>query len=183
MTSFHQRRLAVAVSICGVMAGCATPAALTVPDAPAALRPPSDQVLVSEAQATGVQIYECGPSATGQAGTYEWVFKAPEAELSDRTGRKLGRHYAGPTWESVDGSKVVGDVKARDAGPDANAIPWLLLVAKSNSGSGAYSKITSIQRLQTTAGRAPATPCTQDNLRQVARIPYTAVYYFYAAKG
>src|SRR5437016_7647191 len=30
-----------------------------------------------------------------------------------RSGRSLGKHYAGPTWESVDGSTVVGEAKAR----------------------------------------------------------------------
>src|SRR5215471_11591803 len=75
------------------------------PDIPEALRPPADQVLTLEAQATGVQIYECSPSKE-QPGHYEWAFKAPEAELLDKSGRKIGKHYAGPTWESTDGSAV-----------------------------------------------------------------------------
>jgi len=53
--------------------------------------------------------------------------------------KKIGKHYAGPTWESNDGSKVVGEVKARDDGPAPTAIPWLLLSAKSTSGNGAFS--------------------------------------------
>jgi len=48
-------------------------------------------------------------------------------------GNKIAKHYAGTTWESNDGSKVVGEVKAKDNGPDPNAIPWLLLSAKSTS--------------------------------------------------
>ena len=164
-----------------LVSGFAGSPAVGPPDAPEALRPPPDQVLVLEALATGVQIYECSASQD-QPARFEWVFKAPEAELLDKSGRKVGKHYAGPTWESTDGSAVVGEVKARDAGPDPSAIPWLLLSAKSNSGNGIFSPIKSIQRLKTVGGKAPTSPCSQDNAQQVARVPYKASYYFYAAK-
>jgi hypothetical protein len=160
--------------------GCASSPALRPPDAPEELRPPVDQVLKLEALATGVQIYECSANKD-QPERFEWVLKAPEAELSDRTGRKVGRHYAGPTWQSADGSGVVGEVKARAAGPDPSAIPWLLLSAKSNSGNGVFSQIKSIQRLQTVGGKAPSEPCGQANAQQVVRVPYKASYYFYVA--
>ena len=63
----------------------------------------------------------------GSAGVYEWIFRAPDATLTDWSGRALGKHYAGPTWEAADGSRVLGEVRARDPGPDPKAIPWLLL--------------------------------------------------------
>ncbi|HEY6146989.1 MAG TPA: DUF3455 domain-containing protein [Thermoanaerobaculia bacterium] len=168
-------------SVVAILSGCASSPAVRPPDAPEALRPPAEQVLALEVTATGAQIYECSANKD-QPERFEWVFKAPEAELFDRTGRKVGKHYAGPTWESTDGSTVVGDVKARDAGPDPNAIPWLLLSAKSTSGSGVFSRIQSIQRLHTVGGKAPTGPCTRDNAQQVARSPYKAAYYFYAAR-
>jgi len=149
---------------------------VTPPDVPPGLRPPAGQVPYLEALATGVQIYEC--SRKGDA-AFEWAFKAPEAALADRSGNSLGKHYAGPTWESTDGSAVVGEVKARDPGPTASAIPWLLLSAKSNTGSGTFSSAKSIQRVATAGGIAPAAPCTASNLKEVARVPYTATYYFY----
>jgi hypothetical protein len=170
------------LSVAALLAGCATSPPSGGPAAPEALRPQANQVMVLEAHATGVQIYECTASRD-QPGRFEWVFKAPEAELFDQAGRKVGKHYAGPTWEALDGSKVVGEVKARDDGPDPNAIPWLLLSAKSNSGSGVLSQIKSVQRLQTVEGKAPAAPCGRDNAQQVARVPYKAAYYFYAAKS
>ena len=176
-----------AAAVALTIAGCATspsPGKAADPfrasEAPEALRPPASQTLVLAARADGVQIYECTANA---AGRYEWVLKAPEADLFDDTGRKVGKHYAGPTWEALDGSKVVGEVKARDDGPDKNAIPWLLLIAKSNSPTGALSQIRSIQRLQTSAGKAPSTPCDRANAQQVARVPYKANYYFYAPKS
>ncbi len=162
-----------------LLSGGGGSAVARLPDAPEALRPPADQVLALDALATGVQIYECS-AGQDQPPRFDWVFKAPEAELFDGKGRKVGRHYAGPTWESTDGSTVVGEVKARDAGPDPSAIPWLLLSAKSNSGSGVFSQIKSIQRLQTAGGKAPSAPCSRDNAQQVVRVRYRAAYYFYA---
>ena len=159
-----------------LMAACAANTAIVAPDVPAALRPPAGQTLHLEALATGVQIYEC--SRKGDAG-FEWAFKAPEAALADRSGKSLGKHYAGPTWESNDGSTVVGGVAARDPGPLPSAIPWLLLSAKSNTGTGTFSATKSIQRVATTGGIAPASPCTAANLGEPARVPYTATYYFY----
>jgi hypothetical protein len=164
-----------------LICGCAGALAAGPPDAPEALRPPADQVLALKAPASGVQLYECSASQD-QPARFEWVFKAPEAELFDEAGKKVAKHYAGPTWESTDGSMVVGAVKARDDGPDPNAIPWLLLNAKSNSGTGVFSQVKSIQRLQTVGGKAPSAPCSKDDAQKVARVPYKAVYYFYVAK-
>ena len=155
--------------------------AIELPAAPAALQPPADQVLALTATGSGVQIYECKPTPA-DAARYEWTFKAPEAELTDANGHTLGKHYAGPTWESTDGSSVVGEVKAKDAGPDANAIPWLLLAAKSTSGTGVFSHVASIQRLQTSGGKAPTTSCGKDNAQAATRVPYKAMYYFYTPK-
>src|SRR5215468_2869593 len=162
--------------ILAILAGCATtqapaPAPLVAPEVPQALRAPAGQTLYLEALATGVQIYECSQKADG---TYEWAFKAPEAALADRSGRAIGKHYAGPTWEAPDGSAVVGEVKARDSGPKPTAIPWLLLSAKSTRGSGVFTDAKSIQRIATDGGTAPSTPCTDARLKEVARVPYTA---------
>src|ERR1700755_2032435 len=107
---------------------CASGPFVAAPDVPLALRPPADQTVFIEAKASGVQIYECAPNAN-QPSMFEWSFRAPEAALVDRAGTSLGKHYSGPTWESIDGSTVVGEVKSRDPGPDKLAIPWLLLTA------------------------------------------------------
>jgi len=154
--------------------------AIALPDVPATLHPPAGQVVYLEALATGVQIYEC-VSKPDAPSTYEWAFRAPEAALVDRSGRSLGKHYAGPTWESVDGSTVAGEAKARDPGPKQSAIPWLLLSAKATTGGGTFGQAKSIQRLQTVGGIAPSEPCGATNAKQIARVPYTASYYFYRA--
>lgn len=163
-----------------VASGCASAPTPSSPEVPANLRPPSGEILFLEARASGVQIYQCASKL--QPPTYEWVFRGPEAALVDRSGRSLGRHYAGPTWESKDGSSVVGEVKASNPAPaPAAAIPWLLLAAKATTGSGALSATTSIQRVQTLGGLAPSDACGASDAGQVARVPYTATYYFYRA--
>jgi hypothetical protein len=148
---------------------------------PENLKVPATQTLSLETHAIGVQIYDCKPSKDDPT-RMEWVFRAPEADLFDGADKKIGKHYAGPTWESNDGSKVVGEVKARDDGPDANAIPWLLLTATSTSGTGVLAKTVSVQRVQTVGGKAPMGGCNQAQAGKEARVPYSAAYYFYVAK-
>jgi hypothetical protein len=162
------------------VSGCVSTPTITPPEVPPNLRPPSGEVLFLEARASGVQIYKCGLKP-GQPLMYAWIFQGPEAALADRSGRSLGKHYGGPTWESNDGSSVVGTLKASDSGPRADAIPWLLLASKATAGSGALSATTSIQRVWTLGGVAPSEACSASNSEQIARVPYTATYYFYHA--
>jgi len=152
-----------------------------LPAVPDALKPAATETLSFTAHAQGVQIYECHAKKDDPT-QYEWVFKAPEAELFDAQGKKTGRHYGGPTWESTDGSKVVGELKARAPSTNADAVPWLLVAAKSHEGTGVFSQVTSIQRLETTGGKAPAGGCDQASVGKELRVPYTAVYYFYIPK-
>jgi hypothetical protein len=88
--------------------------ALVVPDS---IKVPATEKFSFAATAKGVQIYECRAKKDDPT-QVEWVFKAPEAELFDRDGKRIGKHYAGPTWESNDGSKVLGELKARAAAED-----------------------------------------------------------------
>src|SRR6266480_3657179 len=169
-------------SLVALLAGCATPTIGTAPTVPDSLRVPASQTLSLETHAAGVQIYDCKPGKDDPA-HFEWVFRAPEADLFDAAGKKIGKHYAGPTWESNDGSKAVGEVKARDDGPDPNAIPWLLMSAKSTEGNGIFGKTQSVQRLNTVGGKAPADGCSQAQVGKEARIPYRATYNFYVARS
>jgi hypothetical protein len=168
-------------SLVALLTGCAVANAATVPMVPDNLKVPATQTLSLETRATGVQIYDCKPNKDDPA-RFEWVFRAPEAELFDAAGKKIGKHYAGPTWESNDGSKVVGEANARDDGPAVNAIPWLLLSAKSTSGAGILGQTASVQRVQTVGGKAPAGGCNQAAAGKEARVPYSAAYYFYVAR-
>ena len=168
-------------SLAACLAGCADITAVPPAAIPEALKVPDGQVLMLKTQASGVQIYEC-KAAKDDATRFEWMLKAPEATLFDYSGNPLGKHYAGPSWEALDGSKVVGEVKARDNGPDPAAIPWLLLAAKSNSDSGVFSAVRYVQRLYTVGGKAPADGCDGAHAGAEVRVAYKAAYYFYAAR-
>ena len=147
---------------------------------PDGLQPPAGQVLALRVRANGVQIYECKSAKEGPL-QFSWALKAPEADLKDLSGKPMGKHYAGPTWEANDGSKVVGEVVAKRDAPAAAAIPWLLLRAKSTSGSGIFGAIASIQRLQTSGGSPPANGCDSSQSGKELRVPYSAEYRFYKA--
>ena len=162
----------ISFSLMLLAAGCATPNVTKLVPVPDSIKAADNESLALVVPAKGVQIYEC----RGE----KWAFVAPDADLFDAGGKPIGRHYAGPHWESADGSKVVASVKSRADAPAANAIPWLLLSAKSVGGEGAFSKVTSIQRVATAGGVAPAGGCSQAGTQ--ARVQYTADYYFFVTK-
>jgi hypothetical protein len=118
----------------------------------------------------GVQIY----TWTGTS----WSFVSPEALLFADPGDHavVGFHFASPTWESLSGSEVVGTV-TQSCTPNPDASPWLLVGAVSNEGHGIFQRVTFIQRLYTVGGKAPTVP--GDFPGQVARVPYSAQYFFY----
>jgi hypothetical protein len=133
---------------------------------------PEGNVVDFHAYANGVQIYRWDGGA--------WVLLGPDAVLTaDADGNgQIGTHYAGPTWESNSGSKVVGRALERCDAPVADAIPWLKLEAVHTQGPGIFARTTFIQRVNTSGGKAPAYAGAPD---EVVRIPYTAEYVFYRA--
>jgi hypothetical protein len=157
-----------------VAAGCAAPALQPVPET---LRPAGERFAMT-VPARGVQIYEC---RARKDGGFEWTFVAPDAELFDAKARPIGRHGAGPFWQASDGSRVVGTLKARADAPQPGAVPWLLLTTKSAGPAGDFSRVTSIQRINTTGGIAPSAPCTEGLRGSTARVPYTADYIFFTS--
>ena len=174
----HRSTLASALLMLLSAAGCATTEPVAPANVPAAIETRPNESLALVAPAQGVQIYECRAS-TARPGEYEWAFVAPDADLFDLAGNRIGKHYAGPHWELNDGSKVVASVKARADAPQAEAIPWLLLAARSVGPEGKLSKVSSIQRTNTVGGMAPKTGCSAAAAGQTARVHYTAHYYFF----
>ena len=156
--------------------GCVSP-----PQVPDILKVPDGQTVLLKALGKGVQIYGCVATAA-DPGKFDWSFKAPEADLTSEEGKKIAKHYTGPTWETNDGSKVVGAVQQKADAPRPGAVPWLLLKAKTNEGSGTFARVTYIQRIDTEGGVAPVVGCDQAHVSTEARVNYTANYYFYAPK-
>jgi hypothetical protein len=140
------------------------------PDVPNSLKSPVNETLAQQARAAGDQIYTCDGSSR--------VFTRPDAKLFAESGKQVGSHFAGPTWEWSDGSRVMGRPVA-NATPDSDSIPWLLLTATDHQGDGVMSHVSTIQRLSTKGGKAPSSGCDASHKGEEARAHYTAVYFFY----
>jgi hypothetical protein len=143
---------------------------------PPQLQPPANEHLLLKVHAKGDQIYTCKE----EAGHFAWILKAPDAQLFDGRGKPFGKHFAGPTWEAKDGSRVIGKAVANVPSPDADSVAWLLVHIVSHEGNGVLSPATSIQRLNTKGGKAPDSGCDAAHAGEELRVPYTADYLFYA---
>jgi len=138
------------------------------PEVPVEIAVPSGNKVHFHGFGVGVQIYTWNGTSWGAA--------VPEAILFNAEG-VVAIHFAGPTWQSNSGSTVVGALPPKAVTVDTNAIPWLRLDAKNPQGPGIFANTTFIQRVNTTGGKAPSTDGTF--VGQVARVPYTADYFFY----
>ncbi|PDT90864.1 hypothetical protein CO669_07785 [Bradyrhizobium sp. Y36] len=131
----------------------------------------ADGTVVASLLAEGAQTYEC---KAGSDGKLVWTFREPIATLiSD--GTTVGRHYAGPVWESVDGSAITGKVVASAPGATPDDIAWLKLSVVSARGDGVFSKVTTVQRIETHGGAVQGS-CERTGTALVA--PYSATYVF-----
>ena len=156
-----------------IVAAAACPSAASAQVPPALAAPGESAVITLHAE--GAQIYECKP---GNDGKLAWAFREPIATLllDDKT---VGRHYAGPNWEHVDGSAVTAKAVANAPGQSASDIPWLKLEATGHRGSGTLAGITTVQRINTRGG-VHAGAC--DRAGALYSAPYAADYV-YLRKG
>lgn len=137
---------------------------------PEAIAAPGETAVVT-LHAEGAQVYECKADASGKLG---WVFREPIATLfSD--GKTVGRHYAGPNWETSDGSAVTGKASGNAPGTTPKDIPWLKLEVTAQRGSGILSGVTTVQRINTQGGKLDGA-CDKTGSYQSA--PYSADYVF-----
>jgi hypothetical protein len=161
-------------------------AAPAPPDVPTNLVPPTGNQVFLVGHGKGVQIYKC-QSATAADGTtsFSWAFVEPRATLTGDNGQVVATHFAGPTWQAPDGSKVTGKAIAKNpADPlpaDAKDIQQLLLKG-TPVGAGVLGATTYIQRLNTQGGTQPPTAeCKAQTAQKVVEVPYKADYYFWKA--
>jgi hypothetical protein len=145
---------------------------------PQQLQPPANEQLLLRVHAKGDQVYTCKEGTT----EFAWTLKAPDAQLFAEDGKPFGKHFAGPSWEVKDGSRVTGKAVANVPSPDADSVAWLLVTIVSHEGSGILSRATTIQRLNTKGGKAPASGCDASHAGKELRVAYTADYLFYAPK-
>lgn len=157
------RTTALALSLLPIHA-----AAAELPDAISA----PGEALVASVHAVGSQVYECKSDPV--AGTLTWQFREPVATLFI-SGKTVGRHYAGPSWELIDGSTIQAKVAGRAPAASANDIPLLKLAVATRRGEGRLSDVTTIQRINTRGGVAEGA-CKEAGA--FLSVPYTADYTF-----
>jgi hypothetical protein len=146
----------------------ATPAVTA--ELPAAIAVPGAETVVTF-HAEGAQIYEC---KAGTDGKLAWQFREPVAALLSG-GKTVGRHYVGPSWEHVDGSAVTAKTAGTAPGATAKDIAWLKLSATANRGTGIFTGVTTVQRINTQGGKLEG-PCDKAGALQSAG--YAADYVF-----
>jgi len=137
---------------------------------PDAIAAPGETVVLT-LHAEGAQMYECKAGADGKLA---WSFREPIAALL-LDGKTVGRHYAGPNWEHIDSSAVVGNAVGNAPGTTPNDIPWLKLTVTSGRGTGILSGVTTVQRINTAGGKLEG-DC--DKAGSYRNAPYSADYVF-----
>src|SRR6266487_2541514 len=122
------------------------------PVVPSKIQVPDGNKVFLVGHAVGVQIYSCNATPSG----FVWGFVAPHANLYDDHGKLIITHFAGPTWQAMDGSRVVGHL-VDSVTVDPTAIAWLLLSASTTPGPDGDRLVatTFVQRIATTGGLAP----------------------------
>ena len=138
----------------------------------------SGGTVVLTVHAQGAQIYECKP-APSQAGAPTWQFREPIATLFV-DGKTIGRHYAGPNWDHIDGTGVKGKTVANAPGATPDDIPWLKLDVVDHRGNGILSSATTVQRINTRGGMLLG-PC--ESAGTFRSVPYSADYVFLRRKN
>jgi hypothetical protein len=137
---------------------------------PAAIAAPGETVVLTT-HAEGAQVYECKAGADGKLA---WAFREPIASLFV-DGKTVGRHYAGPNWEHIDGSAVVAKAAGNAPGATAEDIPWLKLQVTASRGNGVLTGVTTVQRINTKGGKLEGA-C--DKAGSFKSAPYSAEYVF-----
>jgi hypothetical protein len=138
----------------------------------------ADGTAIVTLHAEGAQIYQCKSDSDGkspsQKSALTWQFREPIATLM-LDGKSVGRHYAGPNWDYIDGSGAKGKVLASTPGATPADISWLKLAVADHRGDGILSNATMVERINTRGGVAQGSCEHEGDYRSV---PYSADYVF-----
>jgi hypothetical protein len=157
----HQFTLAIIAALVATEAAAQMPAPIAAPG----------ETGIVTLHAEGAQVYDCKAGADGKLA---WAFREPIATLL-LDGKTVGRHYAGPSWDHVDGSGVTAKGVGNAPGKSASDIPWLKLEVTARRGSGVLASATTIQRINTVGG-VMSGAC--DKAGAFHSAPYSTEYVF-----
>jgi len=191
------RPIARSITVCGsiavtaTLAACASVGPASTPAGPdragavtapslglfSRIKVPSDREPVLLLSAQGVQIFRCEK----RDGTFVWVFRQPDAQLLDATGKVVGRHGASFSFEHNDGSRLTATIVAYDDAPASTDLRWVLMTTRS-FGKGAFDGISHVQRVRTRGGMPPE-KCDAAQANQLLRVDFSADFVFYRARS
>ncbi len=141
------------------------------------IKAPSTHTPVLQLASRGVQIFRCEK----HSGKTVWVFRQPQAELLDSSGKPVGRHGASFSFEHDDGSRLVSTIVAYDEADKPTDLRWLLLTTRS-FGTGLFENVSHVQRINTKGGMPPAS-CEPSQINQLLRVDFTSDFVFYRPRS
>jgi hypothetical protein len=138
---------------------------------------PGQAILVAVGYAKGHQVYL---GRLQDNGGLSWELAGPEATLWDSAGKPLAIHRKGPTWDTRDGTRLVGQLPPlrsyQPPGSQKGDVPWILLRVRASGAPGSFSRVNYVARVATHGGGPPKRPPVRPGER--LRVPYKAVYLF-----
>ena len=147
------------------------------------LQPGADEAPAFRLVASGIQVYECRAALTAPD-QYRWVFVAPDATLNDpASGHDVAAYRSIDQWNSLTDLSTVSAVLRATQQAGSDNLPWTYMRAIPSSPDGMFAGVTSIQRVRTQGGAAPAGGCGPDNDGAESRVAFRADYYFYKRRG
>lgn len=131
--------------------------------------------------ASGTNLFQCMQRADAP-NAYSWSFVAPNLTLFEGA-RTAGSHSAASRFDSVsDRTSVFTQLRATQPG-GADNMPWAKMRAVPAGESGMFAGVTTIQRVNTSGGVAPANGCDAATAGNETRVNFSADYYFYKRRG
>jgi hypothetical protein len=144
---------------------------------PGGLALPEHAVVVAVGYARGHQVYLGRLQVNG---SLSWELAGPEATLWDSAGKPFAIHRKGPTWDTRDGTRLVGQLPPlwsyQPPGSQKGDLPWILVRVRALGASGSSSRVNYVARVATHGGGPPKRPPVRPGER--LRVPYKAVYLF-----
>ena len=167
------KRLLLLTTLAAMALTASVASAQPVPDR---IQVPAGNAPYMQAHAIGAQVYACAATADGP----KWQFVEPQAILYDDHARLIGIHFAGPTWQTRDGSQVkAAKRRRRDRRPDRDPVAAAQEDARP---PGRLAATTYVQRLNTRGGLEPAaSKCSTATVGNERKVLYTADYRFWRA--
>ncbi len=165
------------LAVVTLLAGCSVFQTAPSPVDPKDVSAQADLVLTG----TGVQKFQCASDKKG----YWWRFIAPEAILTDKSGRKIAYQGADFNFTAPDKSKLSSKIVSASAGKTPNDLKDVLF-AVTPAGKVKKGTLTSYRwvKRDNAAGGMPtdASPCSRKTLGNLLTVRFTARYTFYKTK-